>query len=64
VISFIIVAFAVFLLIRSINRMKQKEEAAPAPSPTTKDCSFCMTAVPLKATRCPACTSELSAVES
>ena len=64
VISFIIVAFAVFLLIRSINRMKQKEETAPAPSPTTKDCSFCMTAVPLKATRCPACTSELYAVES
>ena len=64
VISFTIVAFAVFLLIRSINRMKQKEEAAPAPSPTTKDCSFCMTAAPLKATHCPACTSELSAVET
>lgn len=64
VISFIIVAFAVFLLIRSINRLKQKEEAAPAPSPTTKDCTFCMTAVPLKATRCPACTSELAAGET
>lgn len=58
VISFVIVAFAVFMLIRTINRLK-REEPAPAPAPTTKDCPYCMSAVPLKATRCPQCTSQL-----
>ena len=57
IISFIIVAFAVFLVIRSINQMKKKEEA-PA-EPTTKDCPYCLTAIPIKATRCPHCTSQL-----
>ena len=60
IISFIIVAFAIFLLIRSINQMKKKEEAPPA-VPTTKSCSFCMTTIPIKAVRCPNCTSELKA---
>jgi large conductance mechanosensitive channel len=59
IISFLIVAFALFLMIRSMNRMKRKAEA-PAPAPTTKDCPFCATAVPLKAVRCPHCTSELA----
>ncbi|HET7024355.1 MAG TPA: large-conductance mechanosensitive channel protein MscL [Gemmatimonadales bacterium] len=58
VISFLIVAFAVFLLIRVMNKMLKHEEA-PAAAPTTKDCPFCLTKVPLKATRCAACTSEL-----
>ena len=58
IISFIIVAFALFVLIRNINRLKRKEEAPPA-EPTTKDCSFCFTAIPIKASRCPHCTSEL-----
>jgi large conductance mechanosensitive channel len=58
VISFLIVAFAVFLLIKGVNRLKRKEEA-PAPEPTTKDCPFCFTAIPIKATRCPNCTSAL-----
>jgi len=58
IISFLIVAFSLFLIIRSMNRMKKKAEAAPA-APTTKDCPFCATAVPLKAVRCPHCTSEL-----
>jgi large conductance mechanosensitive channel len=57
IISFIIVAFAVFLLIKSINKLK-KQEAPPA-VPTTKDCPFCMVSIPIKATRCPHCTSEL-----
>ena len=57
VISFLIVAFAVFLVIKSINRLKKKEEAKPAP--TTKDCPFCLTVIPIKATRCPNCTSSL-----
>ena len=60
IISFIIVAFAVFLIIRNINRLKKKEEAPPA-VPTTKDCPFCITAIPIKAVRCPHCTSELKA---
>ena len=57
IISFLIVALAVFLLVRNINRLYAKEEAAP----TTKDCPYCLTSVPLKATRCGHCTSELKA---
>jgi large conductance mechanosensitive channel len=56
--TFLIVAFAVFLLIKQINSLK-KQEAAPPAAPTTKECPFCLSAVPLKATRCPQCTSEL-----
>jgi len=58
VISFLIVAICLFLIIRSMNRLKKKEAAAPA-APTTKDCPFCATAVPIKAVRCPHCTSEI-----
>ena len=58
VISFLIVAFAVFLLIKSINRM-QREQEKPPEAPTTRDCPFCYSSVPLKATRCPNCTSTL-----
>lgn len=58
VINFLIVAFAIFLVIKQINRLKGP---APKPAPTTKDCPRCMTAIPLKATRCPNCTSELVA---
>ena len=58
VISFVIVAFAVFLLVRNINRLKRQEEAPPA-VPTTKECSRCFSTIPIKATRCPHCTSEL-----
>jgi len=58
VISFLIVAFAVFLLVRAINKMKRQEEA-PSPVPTTKDCAYCYSKIPIQATRCPNCTSEL-----
>jgi len=58
IISFILIAFAVFLLVRTINRLKREEEA-PAPVPTTKECTYCFSAIPIKATRCPNCTSEL-----
>jgi len=58
IISFAIVAFAVFLLIRSINRLQRQEEAPPA-EPTTKECPHCLSTIPLQATRCPHCTSEL-----
>jgi len=60
VISFLIVAFAVYLLVRGINALKRKEEVAPPP-PDKKDCPYCFTTVPIKATRCPSCTSELQA---
>ncbi|HSG89303.1 MAG TPA: large conductance mechanosensitive channel protein MscL [Pseudomonadales bacterium] len=59
VISFVIVAFAVFMLIRGINRMN-REEPAPAAAPTTKECPLCCSNIPLKATRCPNCTSDLA----
>ncbi|MCX6567976.1 MAG: large-conductance mechanosensitive channel protein MscL [Candidatus Aminicenantes bacterium] len=58
IISFLIVAISLFLVIRGMNRMKRKAEA-PAPAAMTKECPFCATAVPLKAIRCPHCTSEL-----
>ncbi|HEV8384543.1 MAG TPA: large conductance mechanosensitive channel protein MscL [Candidatus Acidoferrales bacterium] len=57
IVSFLIVAFAIFVLVRQVNRMKREE---PAP-PGTKDCTFCATPVPVKATRCPHCTSPLQA---
>ena len=59
-IDFMIVAFAIFLLIRQVNRFKAEPAPAPA-APTTKDCPLCFTAIPIKASRCPACTSELKA---
>ena len=59
VLNFAIVAFAIFILIRGINRSKWKEEPAPEPEPTTKDCPFCCSQIPIKATRCGNCTSEL-----
>ena len=59
VISFVIVVFAVFLLIRSINRLRRQEEAQPAET-TTKECSYCTSTIPIKATRCPHCTSQLA----
>jgi large conductance mechanosensitive channel len=58
IINFIIVAFAIFLLVKQVNRLK-KEPAAAAP--TTKDCPFCASAIPIPAKRCPYCTSQLSA---
>jgi len=60
ILNFIIVAFAIFLLIRAINRLKKEEEAAAEPEPTAKECPFCCSEVPIKATRCGHCTSELS----
>jgi len=61
VISFVIVAFAVFLLIRGVNKMKRQAETPPA-VPTTKECPYCLSTIPIKATRCGHCTSELKAI--
>ncbi|MFA5394151.1 MAG: large conductance mechanosensitive channel protein MscL [Candidatus Ratteibacteria bacterium] len=60
IIDFVIVAFVIFLLIRQVNRFKKKEEPA---APVTKDCLYCLSAVPVRATRCPHCTSELKPSE-
>ena len=59
VVSFVIVAVVLFLLIRSMNQLKRKEEAPPA-EPTTKECPYCLSTIAIKATRCPQCTSELA----
>jgi large conductance mechanosensitive channel len=59
-ISFLIVAFAVFLLVRSYNRLRETEESVPA-APTEQECPFCRFTIPLGATRCAHCTSELAA---
>jgi len=58
IISFLIIAFAVFLVIRQINKLRAKAEA---PAVTTKECPYCYSAVAIKATRCPFCTSTLKA---
>jgi large conductance mechanosensitive channel len=60
IISFVIVAFAVFLLVRGINQLQREQEAPPA-APTTRECPYCLSEIPLKASRCPHCTSELGA---
>jgi large conductance mechanosensitive channel len=57
VINFLIIAFAVFLLVRQVNRMAPKP--APAAAPATRECPYCLSTVPLKATKCAHCTSEL-----
>ena len=60
-ISFLITAFAIFLVVKGANALQRKEEAAPPPAPTTKSCPFCHTDIPIPATRCPNCTSQLEA---
>ena len=60
VINFLIVGFAVFLLVRQVNRLAAK----PAPAPTIRECPYCLSAVPVKATKCAHCTSELRALPS
>jgi large conductance mechanosensitive channel len=54
-VNFLIIAFAVFLIVKQVNRLKSKED--PQAAPTTKDCPFCLTSIPMKATKCSACTS-------
>jgi large conductance mechanosensitive channel len=58
IISFIIVAFSVFMMIRGLNRMQKQKEVAPA-EPTEKVCPFCLSKIPIKATKCAHCTSAL-----
>jgi large conductance mechanosensitive channel len=59
-INFLIIVFVIFLLIRQVNRLRRKPEVVPA-APTTKDCPYCFSVIPIKAIRCPQCTSKLKA---
>ena len=56
ILDFVIVAFVIFMIVRTMNRM---QKPAPVTAPTTKECPYCFSAIPLKATRCPNCTSQL-----
>lgn len=61
IIGFLIVALAVFILVKQVNKLKtQFEKPAPPPAPATKECPFCAEAIPLRAKRCPHCTSQLA----
>lgn len=57
ILDFVIVALVIFLLVRQVNKLKKEE---PAAAPTTKSCPYCFTDIPIKATRCPHCTSQLN----
>ena len=59
IVDFVIIAFVIFMIVKSANATKKKEKPAPPAEPTTKDCPYCFTAIAIKATRCPNCTSEL-----
>jgi len=63
VINFLIVAFAIFLLVRGINRLR-RQQVAPAPEPTTKRCRYCDSTISMHAIRCPQCTSDLQAANA
>ncbi len=58
VVDFLIIAFALFLVVRQVNRLQRSKEEEPA-EPTTKECPYCLTTIPIGATRCPHCTSQL-----
>jgi large conductance mechanosensitive channel len=61
ILDFLVVAFAIFLLIRQVNRFKKQEVPAPA-APPTKECPQCLSVIPLNAKRCAHCTTQLAAV--
>ncbi len=60
-VDFVIIAFAIFLVVRQVNRLTRKPEAAPA-APTTRSCPFCLSSIPIRATRCGHCTSDVKGV--
>jgi len=59
IINFLIISFAVFLIVRMANSFSREEKVSPPPTPTTKECPYCITTIAIKATRCPNCTSQL-----
>jgi len=60
IVSFIIVAFAIFIVVRGMNRMQEEEEAPAEEEPTTKECPYCISIISIKATKCPNCTSQVN----
>lgn len=60
IINFVIIALVIFLIVRAVNRLTAPKTPPPAPALTTKDCPYCASSIPLKATRCPHCTSQLT----
>ncbi len=60
IVSFIIVAFAIFLVVRGMNRMQEEEQAPAEEEPTTKECPYCISTISIKATKCPNCTSQVN----
>ena len=61
VLDFLIIAFAIFLVVKQVNLLRRQEQAAQPPTPTTKECPFCASSIAIKAKRCPQCTSEIKA---
>lgn len=59
IINFIIIAFAVFMMVRAMNKLMAKEKAPAPAAPTTKECPYCFSSIPIKAIKCPNCTSDL-----
>jgi large conductance mechanosensitive channel len=59
VIDFLIVALCIFVAVKAMNSLQRKEAAAPTPAPSTKLCEYCVSEIPIKATRCPHCTSQV-----
>ncbi|MGE5435968.1 MAG: large-conductance mechanosensitive channel protein MscL [Syntrophothermus sp.] len=59
IITFLIVAFSIFIIIKAMNNMRRQKEGIPEEVPTIKDCPFCYSHIPIKATKCPACTADL-----
>lgn len=59
IIDFLIIALAIFVVIKQLNRLRKKEEPIPVAEPVTKECPHCYTQIPLQASRCPNCTSQL-----
>ncbi len=60
IISFLVIAFVLFLIVKAINKAQALNKKEEAPAPTTKTCPYCKSVIPLEATRCPHCTSELN----
>lgn len=59
IVSFVLIALAMFLLVRSVNRLRRQKKGEP----TTRECPYCLSSIPIQATRCPHCTSELEAAQ-
>jgi large conductance mechanosensitive channel len=60
ILDFVIVALVIFFVVKAVNAMQRKPAPAEAPVPTTKECPFCFSSIPIKATRCPNCTSQIT----